>query len=184
MALSFAGNGTITGLSVGGLPDGTVDGDTLASGTGGKVLQVVNVQNSTLSTTTSQIPFDNTTPQNTEGLEVMTLAVTPAFASNKLLISVNTWLSPSSADWALMALFQDSTANALAVGGIGYVTTATGGGMSNLHYYMSANTTSATTFKVRVGSRNGVTVSFNGQGGSALFSGTLVSSMTITEISA
>jgi hypothetical protein len=24
MALSFAGNGTITGLSVGGLPDGTV----------------------------------------------------------------------------------------------------------------------------------------------------------------
>jgi hypothetical protein len=35
MALSFAGNGTITGLSVGGLPDGTVDADTLASGAGG-----------------------------------------------------------------------------------------------------------------------------------------------------
>jgi hypothetical protein len=34
MALSFAGNGTITGLSVGGLPDGTVDAYTLASGTG------------------------------------------------------------------------------------------------------------------------------------------------------
>ena len=31
MALAFAGNGTITGLSVGGLPDGTVDEDTLAN---------------------------------------------------------------------------------------------------------------------------------------------------------
>ena len=32
MALSFAGNGTIAGLSVGGLSDGTVDGDTLING--------------------------------------------------------------------------------------------------------------------------------------------------------
>ena len=37
MALAFAGNGTITGLSVGGLPDGTVAADTLASGVGRKV---------------------------------------------------------------------------------------------------------------------------------------------------
>ena len=35
MALSFAGNGTITGLSVGGLPDGCVDSDTLSAGAGG-----------------------------------------------------------------------------------------------------------------------------------------------------
>ena len=32
MAITINGNGTITGLSVGGLPDGCVDSDTLASG--------------------------------------------------------------------------------------------------------------------------------------------------------
>ena len=40
MPITINGSGTITGLSVGGLPDGTVDGDTLASGVGGKILQV------------------------------------------------------------------------------------------------------------------------------------------------
>ena len=41
MPITFNGNGTVTGLAVGGLPDGTVDADTLAAGVGGKVLQVV-----------------------------------------------------------------------------------------------------------------------------------------------
>ena len=40
MPITITGSGTITGLSVGGLPDGTVDEDTLASGTGGKVIAV------------------------------------------------------------------------------------------------------------------------------------------------
>ena len=33
--------GTITGVATGGLPDGCVDGDTLATGAGNKILQVV-----------------------------------------------------------------------------------------------------------------------------------------------
>ena len=40
MPITLNGNGTVTGLAVGGLPDGTVDADTLAAGVGGKVLQV------------------------------------------------------------------------------------------------------------------------------------------------
>jgi len=35
MAITINGNGTVTGISVGGLPDGCVDADTLASGAGG-----------------------------------------------------------------------------------------------------------------------------------------------------
>ena len=35
MAIVINGSGTVTGLAVGGLPDGTVDSDTLASGAGG-----------------------------------------------------------------------------------------------------------------------------------------------------
>tara|TARA_A100000172_G_scaffold72515_1_gene53661 strand:+ start:488 stop:1084 length:597 start_codon:yes stop_codon:yes gene_type:complete len=41
MAITINGtNNTISGLAVGGLPDGCVDADTLASGVGGKLLQV------------------------------------------------------------------------------------------------------------------------------------------------
>jgi len=41
MPIAINGSGTVTGISVGGLPDGIVDSDTLASGAGGKLLQVV-----------------------------------------------------------------------------------------------------------------------------------------------
>ena len=40
MAIQINGNGTITGISAGGLPAGIVTSATLASGAGGKVLQI------------------------------------------------------------------------------------------------------------------------------------------------
>ena len=43
MPIVLNGSGTVTGISVGGLPDGIVDGDTLATGVGGKIIQVVQV---------------------------------------------------------------------------------------------------------------------------------------------
>lgn len=90
MALSFAGNGTITGLSVGGLPDGTVDEDTLAnnavgsgklaSGAGGKIAQVLqSVKNDTFTSTA-------TTPTLITGLSV---TITPSATSSKILVSVS-----------------------------------------------------------------------------------------------
>ena len=61
MAIQINGDGTITGISVGGLPNGIVDTDMLAanavsaaklaSGAGGKVLQVVQ----TITTTDLQL---------------------------------------------------------------------------------------------------------------------------------
>ena len=48
MPITLNGSGTVTGISVGGLPDGIVDGDTLASGVGGKILQVVQSLNTTI----------------------------------------------------------------------------------------------------------------------------------------
>ena len=69
MPITINGNGTVTGLAVGGLPDGTVDADTLASGVGGKALQVlsVNKTDTTSSTSTSYVDITgitlNITPQ-------------------------------------------------------------------------------------------------------------------------
>ena len=44
MPVVINGSGTVTGISVGGLPDGIVDSDMLASGVGGKALQYKQYQ--------------------------------------------------------------------------------------------------------------------------------------------
>jgi hypothetical protein len=50
-------------------------------------------------------------------------------------------------------------------------------------HYMTAGTTSATTFKVR-GGVNAGTLTFNGEVGARLFGGVCASSITVTEIAA
>ena len=79
MPVSINGNtGVITGIAVGGLPDGIVDGDTLASGVGGKVLQVVQGGSNTTasSSVASQATYDT-------GIQV---SITPSSASSGILV--------------------------------------------------------------------------------------------------
>jgi len=87
MALIFDGAGTITGLQVGGLPDGTVDNDTLAAGTpntaalpAGSILQVQSAVKTDAATVTA-----TSTPTLITGL---TVSITPRSTSNKILIIV------------------------------------------------------------------------------------------------
>ena len=80
----------------------------------GTVLQVQNFQTGSGLTTTTTIPYDDTIPQITEGGEVMTLNITPTSASSKLLITVITHLSGSVNAIFTTALFEGTTANALA----------------------------------------------------------------------
>ena len=81
MPITINGNGTITGLSVGGLPDGSVDRDTLATGAKGSVLQVLqDVKSDDYSQTAS-----GSTTYTVTGLEQ---AITLSNASNKVLVQV------------------------------------------------------------------------------------------------
>ncbi len=147
----------------------------------GDVVQVVNTQTGAVSTGTTTMPNDDTIPQNTEGNEYMTATITPASASNVLLITVVLHLASSVAQNMSAALFQDSTANALAaahqfVGASGSAFNVT------FTHRMVAGTTSATTFKVRAGGNNAGTTTFNGVSGTRVLGGVLASSITITEI--
>ena len=144
----------------------------------GSVLQVVNYQIGTIISSTTAIPIDNTIPQITEGAEFMTLAITPTSATNKLRIEVIAQCF-SDGTYRTVALFQDSTANALAVS-TGY----TGGGPVSFSYLMTSGTTSSTTFKVRGGANTAVNCSLNGNSGTQMFGGAYSSSITITEIKA
>lgn len=147
----------------------------------GKLIQVVNTQTSAVQTGSTTIPFDDTIPQNTEGNQVMTLAITPTSATNKLKIEVTVFVTADSGTpWLIAALFQDSTANALAADAL-FTSTATAGGTITFTHYMTSGTTSSTTFKVRVGCSAG-NITFNGQSTARRFGGVIVSSITISEI--
>lgn len=156
---------------------------TAANALAGSVVQTVNVQDGAVATGTTLIPFDDTIPQNTEGDQFMSLAITPTSATNKLKIDVVFNYGHSANLGAIVALFQDSTANALACASE-YMNTSSQLGNIKFTHYMTAGTTSSTTFKVRAGGHTGSagTTTFNGQSSSRLFGGVLASSITITEI--
>jgi hypothetical protein len=146
----------------------------------GKVVQVVNVQTGAVATGTAVIPSDDTIPQQTEGTQFMSLAITPTDVNNILIVEVVAMLSPANNVDLSGALFQDATANAVATSIQGVLN----GDMviDNFRHYMVAGTTSATTFKYRSGGGAGATITFNGQSSARKHGGRLASSITITEL--
>jgi hypothetical protein len=148
----------------------------------GDIVQIVEATDTTGATTTALMNLDNTIPQNTEGTEFITQAITPTDSSNTLLIEF--W-SPlignlSTAYFGLAALFQDSTADALvgAVCNTGYSSSAI-----SIKYKMTAGTTSSTTFKIRFGTTNASgAAAMNILGGGGLFSTAGRAYLRITEV--
>jgi hypothetical protein len=179
---SAPSNGDLWYDSTANTLDARINGATVNLGAGSsKVVQVVQTQTGAMSTTTTTIPFDDTIPQNTEGAEFMTLAITPTNTNNLLYIEVNTFATTTNAVFTVSALFQDTTASALAAVA-SFQPTSTAGQTVHLSHKMTAGTTSATTFKVRLGPHAASTLTFNGQSGARMFGGVAASSITITAV--
>lgn len=144
------------------------------------IQQVVASIGSTISGTTA-IPLDNTKPQSTEGVELLTCAITPTSATNSLLIEVCFQIGCGAvSDHAIISLFQDSDADALAVG-VKYDNIATETSMCKITYIMTAGTTSETTFKVRGGCQDTSEFRIN-KPNIEVYNDTFTSSITISEI--
>ena len=173
--LTIAANGAVTLAT----PLPLASGGTGAVSVNG-VVQTVNVTDSAVADGTTVIPWDDTIPQKTEGDELMTLAITPKNTSNILHIDV-TILVSNLATQQTAAIFQDTTAGAIAVAGV-YIDTADKNYTLTFRHKMLAGTTSATTFKVRSGGQSGTTT-FNGAGSARKYGGVASSSITITEYS-
>jgi len=151
----------------------------------GRIIQVVNTQSGAVATGTGVIPWDDTIPQIGEGNEFMTRAITPTSASNLLRIDVVITLnSGTSVNAMIAALFQDATANALAAMHQLPPSGTTQPCVIKFTHYMTAGTTSSTTFRVRAGASSAATTTFNGIGGARYLGGVMASSITITEIKA
>jgi len=155
----------------------------------GRVLQIVNVEVSAIgAVTTNQIPTDNTIPQSTEGVQVMSLAITPKSATSKLIIQVIALGSGDQKQPAadvVMALFRDSGVNAIAAtlgrdtGNESFPFNAP----LSLTKFETSGSTSPTTYKVHLGpSISGRNVFFNASGNAAVFGTAPKSSMMITEV--
>ena len=152
--------------------------------TKGHIIQVKNVMNSSLVNGTAAIPWDNTIPQNNEGTEFLTLAITPTSTTSKLKIEVHGFWSCNPVAWLTMALFQDDNANAINASmiiEIGSVNATVYSGTSLVHF-MEAGTTSETTFKVRVGASSVSNTTMNGINNVSYFGGAMGSGITIMEI--
>ena len=144
------------------------------------IMQAQHTQSGAVATGSTTIPLDDTIPQNTEGDELYTLAITPTSATNKLVIeAVINAAASAAASNVIIALFQDSTANALAVSS-SYGDAADIQNSITLRYEMVAGTTSETTFKIRIGCNSG-NWTVNGAAGVRQFGGVCMSSLRITE---
>lgn len=143
------------------------------------ILQVVSTSTSASVDTSggSAIPDDDTIPQNTEGTEILTLAITPISSSSSLWIMFTGGGTPSASTSTIVALFVDSTANALAAQ---YVNTSSASRVSSavLDFIVASSSTSARTYKIRIG---GGGYKVNNIGSGQAFNGTASTTLTIIE---
>jgi hypothetical protein len=150
----------------------------------GTILQRAENMSGAVATGTTNIPTDDTIPQNTEGDQYMSQAITPNAAMNILTVDAKLQFgSSSSASTNAVALFQDATASALAVGPF-LATAGCENGSGLISYRAATGSVSATTFKVRAGGNIGATLTFNGASSARLYGGVPHSTMTIQEIMA
>jgi hypothetical protein len=149
----------------------------------GRELQSLYQSSGASDSTSSDIPVDDTIPQNTEGKEIFTQAITPTNASNIIRIEWSLNLSQGDAGGYKMAsaLFKDSTADALCA----IVESQDDNGISRVvmqgYYQESAGSTSSRTYKIRYGGNN--TTYLNGQGGRQ-YGGVNLSWMRVSEVAA
>ena len=175
MPVTINGNGTITGVSVGGLPDGIVDTDMiaanavssaklasgavssakLASGAGGKILQVKSsTKTNTASFTTQNTFFD---------INGLSVSITPLTSSSHMLLVSHVTIGGYNNTYIAFRFVRDSTAIGLSTSATGSQTPCTFAGAlpnTNNAYHQLYNTggvflddrpdgTSAITYKLQ-----------------------------------
>ena len=147
----------------------------------GNTKQIVTTQTGAVATGTTLFPEDDTIPQNTEGDQYMSLAITPKSSTSRLLITAQVFGSVSSGTRWGIGLFKDSTADALSFA-TAFVKDATSMATCYIEHSLLSGSTSEQTFKIRAGAFGSATFTFNGQSGSRKFGGAILSSIHITEI--
>ena len=198
MPIAINGSGTVTGISVGGLPDGIVDTDMLAAkaatlskiGNGG-IIQVVNAIKTDRQTITANMAIGNQVE-----ISSMSCTITPTSSSNKILVLMSLAVGASGDTTIGGTILRDSTivAQADADSTRTRNTFVVGNGAARCLWRISPvqctvldspNTTSSIVYTAKIGGNGGINVYINREGRNANNStdtciGT--SSLTVMEI--
>lgn len=141
----------------------------------------VQLQRSATGTSSSgntTLPFDNTIPQVTEGIQFMSETITPQSGADLIEVRHQGLYNSTGSNGEIsVALFLNGATNAVAAMVNAHVS-ANSGGSASLTYAQQAATTSAMTFTIRAGTSGG-NIQFN-----ASFGGAAASFLEVEEIMA
>ena len=142
MAIIKPNNNTISAITA--LPNGIVSSSALASGVGGKVLQVVSAHTATVTSCTSSTYIDTT----------LTASITPSSSSNKVVVFVNQSFQKINSTHANFKMLRDSTdiGGSIPARAIGYTGTTIEiyfGMAFNYSFQDTPSSTSALTYKTQ-----------------------------------
>lgn len=147
----------------------------------GDLVQVQRTDDGAAATGSTGISFDDSVPQNTEGDQFLSQAITVQAAPNVLQTRSEVMLAVSNQTAVTMALFRDSTAAALAACGE-LPAAANNPFVLQLHHAAKAGAAATTTMKVRLGRNASGTVTLNGAGGGRSLGGVANSFIEVSEI--
>ena len=163
MPIVLNGSGTVTGISAGGLPDGCITAAELATGVGGKILQVVQALKSDSQTFTS-----SSSGGDRYDITGLSVAITPSSSSNKILIVYNVNVGgPNGGYRAFLHLMRGSTdiyrgddaSSRTRCSNFIYTRNDSVGSVPSYQntgtFLDSPSTTSATTYKIQITTHNG-----------------------------
>jgi len=149
----------------------------------GSVVASYTATYSTNADLTTQIPVDDTIPQNTEGTQILSVTLTPQSTTNKLRIRWNGMGSISVLDPIVWAMFSSASGNAL-VAGVVNPPAANFLEMINGEFEYTPGSTSSVTISIRVGPGAAVTVRMNGNTSQRYFGGAANCFLVVEEIKA
>lgn len=160
---SAAGVGGLIAVGAGlTLSGGTLSSSAVAAT--GSVINSVYAEYTSNATISTAIPLDNTIPQNTEGVQILSASITPSATANKVRVHFVGYGGNSAGVGSIIsALFRGAGANAICSS----VTTTGGANHRSVVAFSfedSPATTSATTYTIRVGPNTG-SMALNGVDG-------------------
>ena len=177
MPIAINGSGTVTGISVGGLPDGIVDTDMLAAkaattskiGNGG-IIQVVNAIKTDRQTITANMAIGNQVE-----ISSMSCTITPTSSSNKILVLMSLAVGASGDTPVGGTILRDTTivAQSDADSNRTRNTFVVGNGAARCLWRISPvqctvldspNTTSSIVYTAKIGGNGGINVYINREG--------------------
>jgi hypothetical protein len=133
---------------------------------------------------TGTIPYDDTIPQSTEGVQFLSATITPKTTTNRIRVRFQGAVTAGAAGRVAIAVFSTAGgANALCTD-FTTVPAASQVGHFALEFEHVPGTTAAQTYSVRIGDSLGGSYRFNGSDTARLFGGSMGATLVLDEIAA